>query len=92
MDVLSEERLAPRETHLLDAEVDRDPRDAADLLEGEQLRVLEVHPLLVEHLPRHAVPAPEVAPVGDRDPKVPDGTAEGVERRHGAERVGDANP
>ena len=51
----------------------------ADLVEVEQLTAVEEAVLVPEDLLRHAVGAAEVAPVGDRDPKVPKRPAEGVE-------------
>ena len=56
--------------------------DAGDLLEVEQLLAVEEAVVLAEHLLRHAVGAPEVAAVGDRDPQIAEGAAEGVEHWH----------
>ena len=70
-------RLAAGEADAVDVEaLHEDPGQALDLLEGEQ--VLPGQPR--HALGRHAVRAAEVAPVGDRDPQVADGTAEGVDQ------------
>jgi hypothetical protein len=66
--------LPPGEPDLLDPRLQKQPGQARDLLEGEDLP--PVDPLIL--LERHAVHAPEVAPVGDRYPQVPQFTTESV--------------
>src|SRR3712207_7131834 len=46
----------------------------SDLLEAEERRVRQEGVVLVEHGLRHAVGAPEVAPVGHRDAQVVEAT------------------
>ncbi len=70
LEVAPQERLAAGEADLLHAVRDEQPREADDLLEGQQRRVRQERVLLVEHLLRHAVAAAEVAAVGDRDAQV----------------------
>ena len=64
------ERFATGNPQLLDAQRDEDPRQPGDLLEGQDLvpgQELEVTPI---DLLGHAVGAPEIAAVGDRDAQV----------------------
>ena len=67
--------LAAGESDAVDAvALDHDPSQPGDLLEGEQ--VVAGHPF--QSLGGHAIGAPEVAPVGDRDPQVPVNPPEAV--------------
>ncbi len=68
--VASEQRLAPGEPDLGHAVVHEEARQTRDLLERQQLRPGQEPESRPEHLPGHAVDAPEVAAIGDRDPQV----------------------
>ena len=85
LELAAEQRLAARDPDLLDAARDEDPRQALELLEGEQLLALEEAVVPSEDLLRHAVDAAEVAAVGDGDPQVPERPAERVQSVHGIE-------
>ena len=61
---------------------DERPRQPLDLLEREQLLPVHEPVAAAEDLLRHAVDAAEVAAVGDRDAKVPERPAEGVDGAH----------
>ena len=76
------ERFAAGDADLFDTVRDEDAREPLDLLEGQQLAPLEEDVVAPEDLFRHAVDAPEVAPVGDRDPQVAQRPAEGVLNAH----------
>src|SRR5207253_595608 len=65
-----DQRLPAGEADLGHAEADEDAGEPLDLLEAENLRPGQEAVLLAVELGRHAVGAPEVAPVGDRDPQV----------------------
>ena len=82
LDVAAHERLATGDPDLADAAVDEDPRDACDLLEGQKLPPVEEPVVTAVDLLRHAVHAPEVAAVGDRDPEIPKRPSEGIEHVH----------
>ena len=82
--IAPDERLAARDADLLDAAADEDARDALDLLERQQLVAAQELVVASEDLLRHAVDAPEVAPVGDGDAEVPEWTAKRVGQGHGA--------
>ena len=79
LEVAAQERLAAGQTDLLDAQVDESARQPGDLFERHQLLATEELEVAAEDLARHAVRAAEVAAVGDRDAKVAQRTAEGVE-------------
>ena len=59
---------------------DERPGDPLDLLEGQDLVVRQERVVAPEDLLGHAVRAAEVAPVGDRDAQVADGSTEGIGR------------
>src|SRR3970282_1777049 len=67
---------------LVYAQPGEDPRDALDLLEGEELAAGKEAVVAAEDLLRHAVHAPEVAAVGDRDAEIAERSPEGVEDAH----------
>ena len=83
--IVAEQRLAAGEPQLGDAETDEDPRETVDLLEGENRRARQPHVFRL----RHAVAAPHVAAIGDRDPQTAEwpmiavGEAFGQEIDHG---------
>ena len=79
LEVAADQRLAAGQPELVDAEPDGRARDPGDLVEVEQLLAVEEPVVVAEDLLRHAVGATEVAPIGDRDPQVPQRPAEGVE-------------
>ena len=81
--VAPDERLAAGDPELLDAERDERPRRPFDLLEGQDLVARQERVVLPEDLLGHAIGAPEVAPIGDRDAQV---------AHRPAERVGRAGP
>ena len=68
--VAPDERLAAGDPQLLDAERHERPRRPLDLLEGQDLVARQERVVLPEDLLGHAIGAPEVAPVGDRDAQV----------------------
>src|SRR5262245_33584851 len=76
--VAPQERLAPGEPDLVDAQVHEHVGQRADLLEVQDLLARKPDVVLF----RHAVCAPQVAAVGDRDPKIPEGPLERVLDRH----------
>ncbi len=78
--VASDQRLAAGDAQLLDAQADEDPCHPLDLLEGQHLVPRQEREVPAEDLLRHAVHAPEVAAVGDRDPEVVQGAIEAVAR------------
>ena len=76
-----DQRLATREAELGHPEVDEDAGQPLDLLEAEDLRPGQEGVFLAVQLGRHAVGAPEVAAVGDRDAQVTQRPAHGVGER-----------
>ena len=75
-DVRADERLAAGEAHRVEPEpLDAHAGDPGDLLVGEELGLREP----VHALGRHAVGAPEVATVGDRDPQILDAARERID-------------
>ena len=81
VDVAADERLAPGQANLVDAQVDNDPHEAFDLLESEQLAA--VHELGV--VGRHAIEAADIAAIGHADPQVRVHAAEAVDERSAAD-------
>ena len=79
--VAAHQRLAAGQPDLVDPQRRRDPDEARDLLEGEQLGPVQEGDVL-----GHAVGAAEVAAVGDADAQVVVDPAEGVDQ-HGARRI-----
>ena len=63
--VAPNQRLAAGQANLIDSQGHRDPHQADNLLEGEELGARQELDLL-----GHAVDAPDVAPVGHTDPQV----------------------
>jgi hypothetical protein len=86
-DVLAQQRLAAGEADLLRAERGERAREAHDLLEGEDLAVRQERIVGIEHFPRHAVAAAEVAPIGHRDAQVAKPAAERVGEGPGSARA-----
>ena len=84
LDVATEQRLAACEPYLVDAEALECPGQQGDLLEGQQQIASEKLVVPIEYLSRHAVAAPEVAPVGDRYPEVLEPTPSSVNHLHAA--------
>src|SRR5262249_15262017 len=76
-EVAPDERLASRQPHVADPDPDRQPYEALDLLEGQDLRPLEPR----QPVGRHAVLAAAGAAVGERDPEVGDQPARPVPAR-----------
>ena len=76
--VAAHEGLAAGDADLLDASFDEDTCDPLDLLERQKLLASQELVLAAEDLLRHAVDAPEVAAVGDRDAQIPQRTAKCV--------------
>ena len=68
--VAPDERLAARDPELLDALGDERAGEPDDLLEGQDLVPRQEREVPAVDLLGHAVGAPEVAAVGDRDPQV----------------------
>ena len=75
VEVAAEQRFAAGQPEPVDAERDEDVDERADLLEVQHVLARQPHVLLL----RHAVLAAQVAAVGDRQPQVPQRTAEAVE-------------
>jgi len=75
---LPDERLAARDPELPDPQLDEDPGEPPDLLVGQDLGVRQEGVVAAEDLGRHAVGAPEVAAVRDRDPEVAQGTTQSI--------------
>jgi len=78
--VAPDERLAAGDPQLPHSERDEDPGRSLDLLERQDLVAREERVVLAKDLLGHAIRAPEVAPIGDRDAQVVDRPAERVER------------
>ena len=78
--VAADERLAAGDPQLLDAERDERPGRPLDLLEAQDLVARQERVVLAEDLLGHAVGAPEVAAIGDRDAQVAHRPAERVGR------------
>src|SRR5262249_17138331 len=78
--VAAQERLATREPDLVDAEVEEHVDERAHLLEVEDLLTGQPGVFLL----RHAVPAAQVAAVGDRQPQISERSAEDVGDAHHA--------
>jgi hypothetical protein len=70
VDALAQQRLTTREADLLRAQPVEDARHAHHLLEAEELRVGQEAVVRVEHFPRHAIGAAEIAAVRHRDAQV----------------------
>ncbi len=86
--VPADERLAAGDPELVDAEPDEDRRQPRDLLERQHLLARQEREVAAEDLGRHAVRAPEVASIRDRDPQVPQRATESVRQARAAvERV-----
>src|SRR6185436_15488582 len=75
--VASHQRLTTRDAEFAHAFGDRDPRDADDLLETQDLAVR-----IPDGLFRHAVGAPQVAAIRDRQPEIVVAAAKRVDERH----------
>ena len=73
--VAAEQRLAAGEPHLVHAQIEEHVHEPLDLLEVQDVLARQPHVVLL----RHAVAAPEVAPVGDRQPEVAERALELVE-------------
>src|SRR6476469_1210315 len=78
LEVAAEQRLAAGQADLGDACCQEQPRQALDLLEGQQLLAAQKHEVVAEHLLRHAVGAAEVAAIGDRDAQIAERPCESV--------------
>ena len=78
--VAPDERLAAGDPELRRAEPDEDAGQPLDLLERQDELARQEREVAPEDLLGHAVDAPEVAAVGDRDPQVVDRPAEPVAR------------
>jgi len=78
LEVLAQEGLAAGQADFLDAMVLEDTRQPCDLLEAQQFALREKRVVGAEHIARHAVDAPEIAAVGDRDAQVVQAAAERV--------------
>ena len=83
LEVAAKEGLAASDPELVHAETHEHAGDALDLLERQELASRKEPVVAAEDLFRHAVHAPEVAAVGDRDPEIAERPREGVEQFHG---------
>ena len=77
-DVAAEQRLAAGQPNLVDAEVEEQVDQLLDFLEVQDVLARQPEVLLFGH----AVPAAQVAPVGDREAQVPERPAVDVGNRH----------
>jgi hypothetical protein len=66
----AQQRLAAGQPDLADPDADEDPQQRVSSSKLQQLLAVEEGVVGAEHLPRHAVGAAQVAPVGDRDAQV----------------------
>ena len=71
--LVPDQRLPTGQTHLYGAQPDENPGQPGDLLECEQVGPWKEPVPLAVDLRGHAVCAPEIAPVRDRDPEVSEG-------------------
>ena len=71
-----QQRFAAGEPHLFDPEFEKRPDDAGQFCETHQLRVPEEGVARAEHIGGHAVGAPEITAVGDRDSEITQRTVE----------------
>ena len=78
LDALAQEGLAAGKPDLLHPQLLEGAGQGDYLLEGQQQVSLQELVFPVEYLGRHAVPAPEVASVGHREPQVTNGTPPGI--------------
>ena len=76
------ERLPAGDPQLLHAQRDERPRGSLDLLEGEDLVARQEREVAPKDFPGHAVGAPEVAAIGDRDAQVAERPSQRVEGFH----------
>ena len=89
IEVAAQQGFPAREPHFVDPEVAEDVDQAGDLLEVQDLLAGQPDVLFF----RHAVLATQVAPVGDRDPEIPERPpVEVAEGRHQAAPAGAASP
>jgi len=79
--VAAHERFAAGETDFADPVRDKEFGEAGDLFKGQHFGASEKLIVGAEDFFGHAVYAPEVAPVGDGDAEVAQGTVEGVEEQ-----------
>src|SRR6058998_129858 len=70
LEVPAQQRLAAGQADFLDPVTLEHARQPRDLLEAQQFALREKRVVGAEHVARHAVDAPEVAAVGDRDAQV----------------------
>ena len=82
LEVAAEQRLAAGQPDLLDAVTHERTRGPLDLLEREQLTPGQEGVVAAEDLLRHAVDAPEVAAIGDRDAQISERPGQCVENGH----------
>ncbi len=80
---LAQQRFATGEADLLDPVCHGDPGEPGHLLKGQQLGSPQEREVFAEDLLRHAVNAPEVAPIGDRNTKIPQWTVPDVSYQTG---------
>ena len=74
-DALADERFAPGDAKLSDAQTNEGRAHAVQLFQCQQILFGQEG-----HVLRHAIGAAEVAAVGDRDPQIVDGPREGVDQ------------
>ena len=76
--IAAEQRLAAGEADAIETRFREEIAELTDLLERQHVRARQPDVLVL----RHAVVAPEVAAIGDRNPQVAERPAEGVEDGH----------
>jgi hypothetical protein len=76
--VAADQRLASGQAHAVDSQAGEDVDQKTHLFEVEDVRPGKPDVVLL----RHAVLAPQVAPIRHRNPKIPERATEGVENGH----------
>ncbi len=70
LEILAQQRLAAREPNLLHPMRDKNPRQASDFLEREQVALRQERIVAIEYIFRHAIGAAKVAAICDRNAQV----------------------
>jgi len=70
LDAFAQQRLAARESNLVDAMCNEDAREPLDFFEGEQRAMRKKRVVAAEDGARHAIDAPEVASIGDGNTQI----------------------
>ncbi len=84
--VLAQQRFAAGQADFFHAMRDEEPGQPFDFLEAQQRAMRQERVILVEHRPRHAVDAAEIAAIRHRDAQIPQRARQGV-AQHAAWRL-----